>query len=152
MTVGKQMLSFINSCNSPSTKPSRKKAIEKLGLLILNIVRIEDKDMDSEAKDLIIKGLAKEWTSNEKDQEKLIQEAKAYILIETSVGSSKTVSDKLRKISSVVRVDAVTGPYDIIAVINAPDLTAVGDLITSQIHVIDGIVRTITCLSMGSTN
>ncbi len=77
---------------------------------------------------------------------------KAYILIETSVGSSKTVSDKLRKISSVVRVDAVTGPYDIIAVINAPDLTAVGDLITSQIHVIDGIVRTITCLSMGSTN
>ena len=77
---------------------------------------------------------------------------KAYILIETSVGKSKYVSDQLRGLNSVVRVDAVTGPYDIIAVVNAPDLTTVGDLVTSQIHVIDGIVRTITCLSMGSAN
>ena len=77
---------------------------------------------------------------------------KAYILIETAVGKSKYVSDQLRGIKSVVRGDAVTGPYDIIAVVNAPDLTTVGDLVTSQIHVIDGIVRTITCLSMGSAN
>ena len=77
---------------------------------------------------------------------------KAYILIETAVGTSKSVSDQLREINSVVRVDAVTGPYDIIAVINAPDLTTVGDLVTAQILVIDGIVRTITCLSMGSAN
>jgi|TARA_B110000263_G_scaffold203096_1_gene182981 DNA-binding Lrp family transcriptional regulator len=77
---------------------------------------------------------------------------KAYILIETAVGKSKSVSDQLREISSVVRVDAVTGPYDIIAVVNAPNLTIVGDLVTSQIHVIDGIIRTITCLSMGSGN
>ena len=77
---------------------------------------------------------------------------KAYILIETAVGTSKSVSDQLREINSVVRVDAVTGPYDIIAVINAPDLTTVGDLVTAQIHGIDGIVRTITCLSMGSAN
>ena len=77
---------------------------------------------------------------------------KAYILIETAVGKSKSVSDQLREISSVVRVDAVTGPYDIIAVVNAPDLTIIGDLVTSQIHVIDGIIRTITCLSMGSGN
>ena len=77
---------------------------------------------------------------------------KAYILIETAVGTSKSVSDQLREINSVVRVDAVTGPYDIIAVINAPDLTTVGDLVTAQIHVSDGIVRTITCLSMGSAN
>jgi DNA-binding Lrp family transcriptional regulator len=77
---------------------------------------------------------------------------KANILIETAVGKSKSVSDQLREISSVVRVDAVTGPYDIIAVVNAPNLTIVGDLVTSQIHVIDGIIRTITCLSMGSGN
>ena len=77
---------------------------------------------------------------------------KAYILIETAVGKSKSVCDQLREINSVVRVDAVTGPYDIIAVVNAPNLTIVGDLVTSQIHVIDGIIRTITCLSMGSGN
>ena len=59
---------------------------------------------------------------------------KAYILIETAVGTSKSVSDQLREINSVVRVDAVTGPYDIIAVINAPDLTTVGDLVTCLLY------------------
>ena len=74
---------------------------------------------------------------------------KAYILIETAVGTSKSVSDQLREINSVVRVDAVTGPYDIIATIEASDLNAVGDVITSDIHTISGIIRTVTCLSLG---
>ena len=36
-------------------------------------------------------------------------------------------------------------------VVAANDLNAVGDLVTSQIHTIDGIVRTVTCLSVGAT-
>ena len=76
---------------------------------------------------------------------------KAYILIETAVGKSRTVASELRGLTGVETVDAVTGPYDIIAVVSAPDLNAVGDLVTSQIHVIGGIVRTVTCLSVGSS-
>ena len=75
---------------------------------------------------------------------------KAYILIETSVGKSRSVADTLRSLERIETVDAVTGPYDIIAVVLAPDLNAVGDLVTSQIHTINGIVRTVTCLSVGS--
>ncbi len=75
---------------------------------------------------------------------------KAYILIETAVGKSKTVAKELRALKGVVNVDAVTGPYDIISVVNAPDLNAVGDQVTSEIHTIDGILRTVTCLSVGS--
>jgi len=75
---------------------------------------------------------------------------KAYILIETSVGKATAVSDALINLPAVVKVDAVTGPYDIIAVVDAADLTAVGNLVTSDIHTIGGIVRTVTCLSMGS--
>ena len=75
---------------------------------------------------------------------------KAYILIETSVGKSRDVADSLRSLQGVQNVDAVTGPYDIIAVVVAPDLNAVGDLVTSAIHTISGIVRTVTCLSVGS--
>ena len=75
---------------------------------------------------------------------------KAYILIETSVGKSRGVADSLRSLQGVQTVDAVTGPYDIIAVVGAPDLNAVGDLVTSEIHTINGIVRTVTCLSVGS--
>ena len=76
---------------------------------------------------------------------------KAYILIETAVGKSRDVAHALRSISNVETVDAVTGPYDIIAVVSAPDLNAVGELVTSQIHTISGIIRTVTCLSVGSS-
>ena len=76
---------------------------------------------------------------------------KAYILIETAVGKSRDVTDALRSLQGVVNVDAVTGPYDIIAVVSAPDLNAVGELVTSEIHTISGIIRTVTCLSVGSS-
>ena len=76
---------------------------------------------------------------------------KAYILIETAVGKSRDVAEALRSLQGVVNVDAVTGPYDIIAVVSAPDLNAIGDLVTSQIHTINGIIRTVTCLSVGSS-
>ena len=73
---------------------------------------------------------------------------KAYILIETAVGKTKDVTSALYSLSDVVTVDAVTGPYDIIAIVNSTDLTTVGDLVTSDIHTISGIVRTVTCLSL----
>ncbi|MCH7626228.1 MAG: Lrp/AsnC ligand binding domain-containing protein [Chloroflexi bacterium] len=75
---------------------------------------------------------------------------KAYILIETAVGKSRDVTEALRSLTGIENVDAVTGPYDIIAIVAAPDLNAVGDLVTSKIHTINGIVRTVTCLSVGS--
>ena len=76
---------------------------------------------------------------------------KAYILIETDVGKSRDVATELYALNGVTTVDAVTGPYDIISVVEAPDLNAVGDLVTSRIHKINGIARTVTCLSVGSS-
>ena len=76
---------------------------------------------------------------------------KAYVLIETSVGKSRDVAAQLRAVAGVETVDSVTGPYDIIAVVEATDLNSVGDLVTSHIHTISGIVRTVTCLSVGSS-
>ena len=76
---------------------------------------------------------------------------KAYILIETAVGKSRDVASALRALEGVESVDGVTGPYDIIAVVAPQDLNAVGDLVTSQIHTINGIVRTVTCLAVSST-
>ena len=73
---------------------------------------------------------------------------KAYILIETAVGKTKDVTTSLNSLDDIVNVDAVTGPYDIIAIVNSTDLTTVGDLVTSDIHTITGIVRTVTCLSL----
>ena len=75
---------------------------------------------------------------------------KAYILIETSVGKSREVAETLRKIAGMRTVDPVTGPYDIVAVVEADDLNSIGHLITGQVHTIGGIVRTVTCLSLNS--
>ena len=68
---------------------------------------------------------------------------KAFILIETAVGKTRDASGEIRNLSEVETVDIVTGPYDVIAVVSASDLNAVGDLVTGQIHSIDGVVRTL---------
>jgi DNA-binding Lrp family transcriptional regulator len=71
---------------------------------------------------------------------------KAFVLVEIAVGKTKDVVDALQKLEPVKSADAVTGPYDVIVVIEAPDLNAIGDLITKQVHTVEGILRTVTCL------
>jgi len=77
--------------------------------------------------------------------------AKAYVLIETEGGQSKGIIDLLGKMKGVKSVDIVTGPYDIIAVVEEDSLNEVGDLITGKIHPISGVSRTVTCLAIKST-
>ena len=47
--------------------------------------------------------------------------AKAFVLIETAVGKTKDVITVLQKTEGIKSVDAVTGPYDIIAVVEEGD-------------------------------
>jgi len=74
--------------------------------------------------------------------------AKAFVLIETAVGKTKEVVVKVRQLEQVKSVDPVTGPYDIIAIIEAESLNDIGDLVTGKIHPIAGISRTVTCLAI----
>jgi len=74
--------------------------------------------------------------------------AKAFVLVETAMGKNKDVVSALRKIKGMKSVDTVTGPYDVIAVIEADTLNEIGDIITSKIHGVDGISRTVTCLAV----
>jgi DNA-binding Lrp family transcriptional regulator len=71
---------------------------------------------------------------------------KAYILIQTGAGKQRVVVDAVRSLPGVLAVDSVTGPYDNIVVLEAPDLNEVGDLVTNRIHTVDGILHTVTCL------
>ena len=73
---------------------------------------------------------------------------RAFILIENSVGRSNDVVAALRGTKGVTSADRVTGPYDIIAVIEAPDLKAVGDIVTNRVHRVPGVVRTVTSLAV----
>jgi len=74
--------------------------------------------------------------------------AKAFVLIETAVGRTKEVATALKQLEGVKSVDLVTGPYDIIAIIEGKELNDVGDLVTGKIHPVAGISRTVTCLTI----
>jgi DNA-binding Lrp family transcriptional regulator len=73
---------------------------------------------------------------------------KAYVLIETAVNYTRDVSSALSLIKEVTQVDPVTGPYDIIVVLETSNLDDIGDLVANHIHKIPGISRTVTCLSL----
>ena len=75
---------------------------------------------------------------------------KAYLLIETAVGKTRDVAGMLREIDGMNIVDVVTGPYDIIAVIEGDDMAVVGNVVTERIHTVSGVVRTVTCVAVGS--
>ncbi|MBI4266977.1 MAG: Lrp/AsnC ligand binding domain-containing protein [Chloroflexi bacterium] len=72
--------------------------------------------------------------------------AKAFVLIETAVGRNREVVTAIGKIKGVTSVDTVTGPYDVIAVIEGETLNEIGDIVTGKIHPVAGISRTVTCL------
>ena len=74
--------------------------------------------------------------------------AKAFVLIETVVGRTKEVDAGLRRVEGVKSVDTVTGPYDVIATIEAESLNEIGDIVTQRIHPVAGISRTVTCLAV----
>ena len=74
--------------------------------------------------------------------------AKAFVLIETAVGRTKEVATTLRQLKGVKSVDPVTGPYDVIAIIEAETLNDIGDIVTEKIHPTTGISRTVTCLAI----
>lgn len=75
-------------------------------------------------------------------------DAKAFVLVETAVGKNKQVVAAIGKLKGVTSVDAVTGPYDVIAIIQGETLNEIGDLVTGKIHPIPGISRTVTCLAI----
>lgn len=75
--------------------------------------------------------------------------SKAFVLIETTVGKTKEVVTSLRKLEGVKSVDPVTGPYDVIVIIEGESLTDISDLVTVKVHRVPGISRTVTCLTIG---
>jgi DNA-binding Lrp family transcriptional regulator len=69
----------------------------------------------------------------------------AYVLIQTDVGKAAQVAQQVNAISGVTRADGVTGPYDVIAGVEAPTMNDLGRMVVRDIQQIEGITRTITC-------
>ncbi|MBT8228116.1 MAG: Lrp/AsnC ligand binding domain-containing protein [Dactylosporangium sp.] len=69
----------------------------------------------------------------------------AYILIQTKVGKAREVAVEIRAITGVVRVDAVTGPYDVVALAEARTINDLGQMIVGSVQRVPAITRTLTC-------
>ena len=74
---------------------------------------------------------------------------RAFILIETQVGSTKQVAEALRSFDAIRTIDVVTGTFDIIALIETPDMSSMAELVTGGVQGIRGVLRTITCVTAG---
>ena len=73
----------------------------------------------------------------------------AYMLIQTEVGKVAHVAHVAQALSNVDGVELgedITGPYDVIVRIQAPDLDQLGRLVASRIQLVDGVTRTLTCM------
>ena len=70
----------------------------------------------------------------------------AFILIDTSPGKAKDVAQKLRSVAGVSAAHAVTGPHDIIALAEAPDVSSLGELIVQKIQSVAGVNRSLTSI------
>lgn len=72
----------------------------------------------------------------------------AYILIEALPGKAIELTNIVREIKGVKSVHLVTGPYDVIAFVEAGDLKALGELIVKKIQATGCVARTLTCITV----
>ncbi len=72
----------------------------------------------------------------------------AYVLIEAASDKTRGVLKGLTKIPGVKSAHAVTGPFDIIAWVEAADHNSLGDMVLSKIRKVPGIVKTMTCVAV----
>ena len=69
----------------------------------------------------------------------------AYILIETVPGKNvKNVRGDILKIKGVRSADYVTGPYDVVARIEAKNMADITEIVAVKIQSVKGIAKTIT--------
>jgi DNA-binding Lrp family transcriptional regulator len=71
--------------------------------------------------------------------------SKAYVLIKTRVGETTMVRENLASNEHITAVDLIIGPYDLIALVEASDLNAIGTIVMQFVHEVSGVENTITC-------
>ena len=69
----------------------------------------------------------------------------AYSLIQTEVGKAASVAKQIAGISGVTMAEDVTGPYDVIARVEASNVDDLGRLVIAKLQDVPGITRTLTC-------
>ncbi|MGH2609669.1 MAG: Lrp/AsnC family transcriptional regulator [Tepidiformaceae bacterium] len=72
---------------------------------------------------------------------------KAFVLIVVDPAKTIDVYSKLKAVDGIAEVYQVMGPYDIVAVVEVPNLTDVPAVISRHIRAVEGIESTTTCVT-----
>ncbi|MFC1511301.1 Lrp/AsnC ligand binding domain-containing protein [Candidatus Margulisiibacteriota bacterium] len=72
----------------------------------------------------------------------------AYILIESLPGKGIELKNAMKNINGIKSVHLVTGPYDVIAFVEASDLKNLGEMIVKKIQATGNVARTLTCVTV----
>lgn len=70
----------------------------------------------------------------------------AYILITSAIGKVREVSKKVGDLENVKTVRIVTGPFDLVTLVEAEDLSTLTNTVVGGIREIDGVVDTNTAI------
>jgi len=73
---------------------------------------------------------------------------KAFVLIKIRAGEVKQVVTRLRELKEVTESHVTFGPYDAVAVVEAPDIDTLGKVTALEIQPIPGVEQTLTCLAV----
>ena len=68
----------------------------------------------------------------------------AYVYLQVSPGAVLQVVNQLASKSGVRRAVTVVGEWDVMALVEGPDLASIGQIVLAQLHHIEGVQRTYT--------
>jgi DNA-binding Lrp family transcriptional regulator len=71
---------------------------------------------------------------------------KALVHVRVKPGAIGEVLDEIMQIDGVTAAFAVSGEYDIIAVVEAPDVGTLSSIIRERIHGLKPVLKTNTCV------
>jgi DNA-binding Lrp family transcriptional regulator len=77
---------------------------------------------------------------------KLPKTFRAFVLIQTVPGRVEGVLRTLRRLEPVQSVDSVTGPYDLVAIVEVDELKDLSHVVAGTIGGLRGVTRTTTLL------
>ena len=71
----------------------------------------------------------------------------AFVLVRCELGRVEEVANAIMEIEGVSEVHSITGPWDLLVKLYAPDYDAFGDLIPDRVQKVHGVRETETLLA-----
>ncbi|MCJ7780048.1 MAG: Lrp/AsnC ligand binding domain-containing protein, partial [Acidimicrobiia bacterium] len=65
---------------------------------------------------------------------------RSCVLIQADTGRATDIAGAIRGVSGVISTEAVTGPFDVVVLVEVEDFDALGQLVVTAIQSVEGIV------------